>query len=201
MDLQSIARVVTLNSAMLKDLPTEEVFQFHPLIDPTGLPFRAAEKVKPIKVKPLSCILADDSVASHVLLATLEGTETLRANAYVCWGVDNDLWLQDEKKLHAKYNISHVDPDGWIHCEPKPEVPVQSAQVPPDAFTFGPAGGFSIIHTQWGDKRVIDGKVVYLHYGIANDFLCKGVKPDGTPDHGDIYRVALKFWKNTYEWK
>lgn len=172
----------------------------NPFIDPSKLEFKWSKKTKPIKVKPLACILADDSVINHVLLATLEGTETLRANAFVCWGVDNDLWLQDEAKLHNKYIPGHMDPDGWVHFDPKPEVPVLSAQVLEELFDLGPGGGFAIKHPQWGDKRVVGGEVMYLHYGVANDYLCKGVGKNGKPDHSDIYRVMLKFWKNTYDW-
>jgi len=188
-----VAKIATMNGELLKDMSLEEVLQIHPLIDPADLNFRKAEKVRPIKVKPLSTILADPTVAEHVVLATLEGQEALAANAYVCWGVDNDVWQQTEQKLHDKYDLGHLDPDGWVHCEPKPENETNACQVLEAEHQLGPYAGFSLI-CPWGDERVMDGKKVNLQYGIANDYVMQ-VPTDPT----DVYRITLKMFRNTYE--
>lgn len=198
---ETLARVATMNTGILKDLSLEDVLAVHPLLDGQRLPFRRAIKTKPMKCKPVSCILHDDTVASKIILATLEGHETVKANGYVCWGVDNDVWQQTEAKLHQNYNLVSVDPDGWVHCEPKDDAPRLACQITEQivaglGFVFGPAHGFSIINPAWGDERVLDGRQVYLQYGVLNDYVL--TMPNDLPD---TYRVGRKFFDNTYEFR
>lgn len=188
-----LAKFVTMNGELLKDMSLEEVLDVHPLIDAQALSYRKAAKTKSIKVKALSTILSDPGVAEKVLLATLEGSQSLKANSFVCWGVDNDVWQQTEEALHKKYTLDSVDPDGWIHCSPKPENETNACQILDSEHQLGPHGGFSIL-APWGDERVLDGKQVYLQYGIANDYVMQ-VPSNPT----DVYRIALSFFKNTYE--
>lgn len=195
----TLARVATMNTGLIKDMSLDEVLAVHPLLDTSKLPYKTAVKVKPMKAKPLSSILSDSSVLSKIVLATLEGHQAVKANGFVCWGIDNDLWQQDGKKLHQNYNIVSVDPDGWFHCEPKDDAPRLACQITEAlaaeiGFTFGPANGFSILNPSWGDERVLDGKQVWLHYGVLNDFVL--AMPN---DRADTYRVARKFFENTYE--
>lgn len=190
-----IAKLATGNPELLKELSVEEVLELHPLIDIGRLEFQTAEKTKPIKARPISTVLIDGSVMAKVLLATLEGQQVIKANSFICWGVDNDVWQQTEEKLHQKYTIDSVDPDGWFHCTPKPENETDAAQVGAES-QLGPYGGWSVTNPNWGDERVLDGKQVYLHYGVANDYVMR-VPTD--PD--DTYRIALKMFKNTYEIK
>jgi hypothetical protein len=195
----TLARVATMHTELLKEMTLEEVLAVHPLLDAQRLSYRRAIKVKPIKVKPVSSILNDDSVMSKMVLATLEGHQTVKANAFVCWGVDNDLWQQNADKLHMNYNLVSVDPDGWIHCQPKDDAPRNAAQITEAVardlgFEFGPAHGFSILNPTYGDERVLDGRQVYLHYGVLNDYVLQMPK-----DAIDTYRVARKFFDNTYE--
>ena len=207
--IETVDRIVTANPQLLKDLPLEDVLRVHPLIDPRALKWVVARKVQPIKAKALAAIIADNSVSNKVLLATLEGSQMLRANSYVCWGVDNDVWQQDEKNLHAKYDAGHLDPDGWLHMTPKlgadgrPEA-IACACVTQEAvdesdIQVGPANGFSIAHNKWGDERVIEGKQVFLHYGVVNDWIACGLKAPGEPSWTDIYRIMLKYFKATYK--
>lgn len=196
-----LARLVTMNTELLKELPVEDVLAVHPLIDTTELPFQVCYKVKPIKAKPISTILNDESVFSKIVIATLEGHETVKANSYVCWGIDNDVWQQTEKKLHDKYIPTHVDPDGWVHYEPKPDTPVNGVQITSElagqhGLVLGAYGGFAVINPTWGDRRIVDGKAVYLQYGILNDYVMQGIG-----DATDLYRVARKFWDNTYSYE
>jgi hypothetical protein len=195
-----VDRLLTMNTEMLKELALEDVLRIHPLINGQELAYRLARKVKPMKAKPISTILHDDTVASKIVLATLEGHQAAKANSYVCWGVDNDVWQQTEAKLHSSYNLVHVDPDGWIHCEPKDDAPRNACQVTAEVcqsigFESGPYGGFSVLNPSYGDERVLEGRQVWLHYGILNDYILQMPQ-----DLIDTYRVARKFFDNTYEW-
>ena len=58
---------------------------------------------------------------------------------------------------------------------------------------LGPHQGWCVLNPTWGDKRVLDGKPVYLQVGIVNDYVLQGVG-----DAKDLYRVGRKFWQNTY---
>lgn len=187
-----IARLATLNVALLKDMSVEEVLELHPLIDAQQLTYRQVQKVKPIKAKPLSTILIDESVAAKVLLATLEGAQDLKAGAFVCWGVDNDVWQQSGEKLHSKYDPVSVDAQGWTTFKPKLEL-CNACQITED-MVLGPCLGFSVENPQWGDQRVVDGRAKYLHYGVAGDYVMQGLN-----DPLDTYRIAKKFFDNTYE--
>lgn len=198
---ETLARVATMNTAILKEMSLEEVLAVHPLLDTSKLSYVRAVKVKPMKAKPISMILNDSSVMSKIVLATLEGHQTVKANGFVCWGIDNDLWQQDGKKLHQNYNIVSVDSDGWFHCQPKDDAPRLACQITEEVaaslgFTFGPAHGFSILNPAWGDERVLNGKQVWLHYGVVNDYVL--AMPNDTDD---TYRVGRKFYDNTYEFK
>lgn len=187
-----VAKIATLNTGLLKEMSVEDVLSVHPLIDPEQLSFLKVQKTKPIKVKALSSILIDESVASKVLLATLEGNQDLKANSFVCWGVDNDVWQQNAKSINSKYEPVSIDEQGWTLFKPRQNHPVDACQITEDMLV-GPHGGFSVINPAWGDQRIIDGKVAYLHYGVVGDYVMRGSTPD------DYYRIAKKFFDSTYE--
>jgi hypothetical protein len=188
-----VAKIATLNPSLLKEMSVAEVLELHPLIDAQSLEYHQVQKTKPIRAKPLSLIVIDKSVESKVLLATLEGNQDLKASSFVCWGVDNDVWQQSGDKLHAKYTPISVDANGWTLFHPKPDSPVNACQIE-ESEELGPCLGFSIENPSWGDQRVIDGKVKYLHYGVAGDYVMQGLN-----DAKDTYRIAQKFFDNTYE--
>lgn len=204
---EAIARIATLNTEMLKDLPLEDVLAVHPLINSQGLAFGTVQKTKPIKARPLNTIIdkSDQSVFEKMLLSTLEGSQDLRRDAFICWGIDNDVWQQDKRKLLKQYDITDIDEDGWLTCTPKPESPKNGHKVMDG--DFGLADGFAIINPKWGDRRTIPAsvlqaagidsdvdQVVYLHYGVKGDWVLQ------TPsDLTDTYRVADKFFRSTYE--
>jgi len=184
-------RLATLNLTLLQTLSLDEVLEIHPLIEVNKLKFKKAKKTKPIKVKPINSILADTSVHSKILMATLEGNQTLKTNSFMCWGVDNDVWQQAEDKLHQKYVLQHIDPDGWIHCVPKADNATNASLIEGK----GPLGGFSVVG-QWGEERQINGKKVYLQYGISGDYVMQSVD-----DSLDVYRIDKRIFDNTYEWQ
>jgi hypothetical protein len=193
----TLAKLATLNTSLLKEMSVEEVLELHPMIDAQALSYRLAQKTRPIKAKPLKLILIDPSVAAKVLLATLEGHQDLKVNSFICWGIDNDVWQQAGDKLHAKYDPVSVDGEGWTTFNPKPDSPVNASQITEGlGLELGPCGGFSIVNPSWGDQRIIDGRVTYLHYGVEGDYVMQGIN-----DRLDTYRIAKKFFDNTYELK
>jgi hypothetical protein len=216
-----VSRIVTMNPVLLKDLPLEEVLAVHPLLDAQAFPYGQARKVKPIKARPLNTILdkSQPSVWDKMLLATLEGSQALKRDAFVCWGVNNDVWQQTHKKLHDKYAPTETDVDGWTTFVPKEgdDSVMNAYQVMENGFgsVFGQHGGFSIINPWWGDERLCpreileaagiinlercglkDGDMVklYLHYGVQGDWVLQNRK-----DPQDTYRVAQSFFEATYE--
>jgi hypothetical protein len=191
----SVAKIATLNPVVLKELSVEDVLDLHPLIDASQLNFVKVQKTKPIKVKALSTILSDDSLYAKLLLATLEGHQDLKASSFVCWGVDNDVWQCSHKAIHSKYRPVSLDEQGWTLFEPLPNNPVNACQITEDlGLQLGECGGFSVTNPKWGDQRVVDGKSIYLHYGVVGDFVMLGLDSDD-----DYYRIDKKFFKNTYE--
>lgn len=195
----TLARVATMNGNLLQEMPVEEVLELHPLIDPTKLNFRRAKKTKPIKAKAINTLLSDPTVQAKMLLATLEGNQTLKANSFVCVGVDGDYWQQTVEKILAKYTIESVDPNGWLTCIPKPENETNACQILAGEHELGPHGGFSVIG-QWGEERTLpftDGsnKQVHLQYGVEGDCVMQNVA-----DLNDVYRIDKGMFRSTYEY-
>ena len=155
-------------------------------VDAQTLEYQTAQKTKSIKAKPINQILTDESVFAKFVLDTLEGSQVVKANSMCCLGIGNDVWQQDKKKLFAKYNVTDCDPDGWMTCEPKPDVDVDATQVHEE---------FSVI-AQWGEERMIDGKQQFVQYGQAGDYICRNPK-----DPSDVWIVRKSFFESTYEIK
>jgi hypothetical protein len=136
------------------------------------------------------------AIWEKMLLATLEGTQSLKRDSFVCWGVNNDVWQQKADKLHDKYTPTEIDEDGWVTFVPKDtDDAVMNAFLVP-ASMCAPAGGFSITNPWWGDERMIKSAKTYLHYGVAGDCVLQNVK-----DAQDTYRIAKSFFDATYEWE
>lgn len=202
----SVDRVFTLNTKALKDLLLTDVLRLHPLLDAQALDYVVVQKTKPIKARATNTILdkSNNSVFEKMLLSTLEGSQDLKRDGFICWGIADDVWQQTVEKLHQQYTLESVDTDGWIHCVPKPDTPKNGCKIV-DA-EFGPCGGFSIL-SPWGDQRVLsaaalneagiaadEDKAVYLQYGVQNDWVLQNQS-----DLSDTYRVAVNFFDNTYD--
>lgn len=158
-----IAKIATMNMTLLKEMDVQEVLHLHPLLDPHQLKFVKVQKTKPIKVKALSTILSDDSVMNKILLSTLEGHQDLKANSFVCWGIDNDVWQSTGKAIHSKYFPVSLDEQGWTTFKPIENFPVDACLITgySEDVPLGPFQGFSVPNPAWGDNRVIEGKNTY----------------------------------------
>ena len=189
------------------------VLAIHPLLNAQGFDYCDVQKTKPIKARPINTILdktdGETSVWEKLLLATLEGAQDLKRDAFICWGIADDVWQQTLKKLKDQYTIADTDEDGWQTWEPKPESPRNGYEV------VAANHSYAVINPNWGDKRVVDREtldlagvdpeasglnpegdkfIVNLHYGVDGDWTLQR-KEDLT----DTYRVAKSFFDNTHD--
>lgn len=156
------------------------------LDDFTDAPWRSAVKTKPIKAKLLKSIITEpNDFMKSFLLETLEGIQALRADVpgtMVCFGQDFDAWQQTKAKLFGKYTVVDITDDGWLVCNPKPDVAVNCFVVEEKEFA---------IKAQWGVQQP-DG--TFLQFGKAGDVVCQSQS-----DPTDFWIVARKVFINTYE--
>lgn len=153
--------------------------------------WRRAKKTKGIKAKALQTLLNDESMLTKFLLDTIEGTQTLKAGSVVCVGSAGDAWQQKREKLFGQYTVTGLTLDGWMICEPKPDVERDAYEVTADQ--CGPDGDFSIIG-QWGTDTILDGRKVALQFGKAGDIICRNQQ-----DHTDVWIVRRKEFDATQE--
>jgi hypothetical protein len=153
--------------------------------------WRRAKKTKGIKAKALQTLLSDESMLTKFLLDTIEGTQTLKAGSVVCVGSAGDAWQQKREKLFGQYNVTGLTPDGWMICEPKPDVERDAYEVPVEA--CGPDGDFSVI-AEWGTDHIIDGRQVALQFGKSGDIICRNPEK-----HTDVWIVRRKEFDATQE--
>ena len=144
-----------------------------------------AKKTKPLRAKPLISILVDHTVLSKFLVDTLEGKEPLGDGAVICIGDSNDAWQQMPNKLLAKYDVTTIDADGWMVCEPKPDNAVDAFEV---RATEDGDTEFYIIG-QWGEESDEGPR----QYGQQGDFVCRN-----RTDPTDVWVVRRKIFLNTY---
>jgi hypothetical protein len=154
--------------------------------------WRTATKTRPIKAKPLRNLLVDSSVTSKFLVETLEGREPLGDNVVICVGEAGDTWQQTPKALLKKYNVTNIDADGWLHCDPKPDnvvdcVEVSDAMCEPDGHN---TNVFSIVGL-WGETI---GDEKNIQRGVAGDVICRN-----QTDKSDVWIVRRKLFNNTYQ--
>lgn len=155
-----------------------------------------AKKTKPIKAKPLISIMVDRNVMNKFLVDTLEGKEPLGDGAIICIGESNDVWQQMPKKLLQKYDVTAIDNDGWMVCEPKPDNSVEAIEITEnirpvinniDTFV-GDKEEFYIIG-QWGEATN-EGQIQRADMG---DFICRNRE-----DKTDVWIVKRKIFINIY---
>lgn len=147
-----------------------------------------AKKVKAVRAKPLVNVLVDQSVLNKLLLTTLEGQQALGDGSMICIGEAGDIWQQMPKKLLAKYNVTAVDKDGWMVCEPRPDNAVECCQI---TGTINTLTGEHYLKALWGEEIAILGK--NLQAFAVGDYICRNKE-----DKNDVWVVRKKFFENTY---
>lgn len=148
--------------------------------------WNTAKKVKPITAINAGSIVNDSVISDKILLDTLEGHEGINLKNMICRGEAGDVWQQTPKNLFKKYNVTNVDSNGWLVCEPKPDNEVRCFQVP----LGEPYEKFTIIG-HYGEK--IDGED-NVQSGTEGDFICQN-----TSDPTDVWIVKRELFNNTYK--
>ena len=155
-----------------------------------------AKKTKPLRAKPIASLLVDSTVLAKFLVDTLEAREPVGPGAIFCLGESNDAWQQTPKKLLAKYNVTDIDTEGWMVCNPKPENSVEFVEVTEalleqaGAQEAYAANGVGYLKGQWG--QTYEG-VPNLQIFVLVDFIAR--KPE---DLEDMWVVKRKIWMNSY---
>lgn len=155
-----------------------------PVINSDDFAFVRVTKTKSIKAKPINIILNDQSVLSKFLLDTIEGHASLKAGSMICIGAAGDAWMQSREKLVAKYNLTDIDADGWVTCQPKPENENDAVQIDHDFCVFA----------HYGEDHVVNGQKKHVLFGKAGDWLLRSIT-----DKTDNWIVARKLFEATYE--
>lgn len=151
-------------------------------------------------------LVVDRTIASKFLVDTLEAKEPISPDALFCIGGAGDAWQQMPKKLLQKYDVTEIDPNGWMVCTPKPDNSVNFVEVSkeflaaardtnlstpfPDDRAYN-LGSFCI-NGQWGTNEYPEfGKNV--QWGDEGDFVCQN-----RTDPTDVWIVKRKLFLNTY---
>lgn len=140
-----------------------------------------AKKTKGLKAKPMVSLMVDKSVMSKFLLDTLEGREPLGPGAVFCIGEAGDAWQQNPGSLLKKYDVTNIDVDGWMVCNPKPDNEVQ----------FYESQVEQLITGHWGET--IDGVPNQQRCGVG-DFVLRNIT-----DTTDQWVVQRRLFLNTYQ--
>lgn len=149
--------------------------------------WKIAKKTQAIRAKPLVSIVVDKSVLNKLLVTTLEANEKLGDGAVACVGGAGDIWQQMPKKLLAKYDVTGIDPDGWMICEPKPDNSVECIQWKSQIITHS---GEHYVKAQWGEEFRTYGPCQRFSEG---DYICRNRE-----DKDDVWVVRKKLFENTY---
>ena len=149
--------------------------------------WKVAKKVKSLRAKPLVNLLVDPSVLNKFLITTLEGTQSLGDGSLVCLGEAGDIWQQMPKKLLAKYNVTAIDKDGWMVCEPRPDNSIECIQW---IGSINTTNSEHWLRSLWGEDVAEFGKCQRFATG---DYICRN-----RTDNNDVWVVRKKFFENTY---
>lgn len=164
------------------------------LLRTEGMPFRKAEKTKPIQAKPISAIVTDPSLAAQLLLKTLEGSQELAAGSVVCRGAEGEPWQQKPAKLLQKYTLASIAPDGWMTFNPIPGVQENAVQVTAAMLAAAGVEGDSFcVQGQWGEPLEVGGGKIHVQHGTVGDYVFQS-----PADASDIWIVRKSFFDATY---
>jgi hypothetical protein len=155
--------------------------------------WKIANKIRPIKAKPLVNLLVDRTITKKFLLDTLEGKEPLGDGVVICIGEAGDTWQQTSKKLLSKYVVKGIDVDGWMDCEPLPDNAVDCVEVTPEmnSLKYNVPPYFHIVGL-WGATNPATGEK-NIQSGAEGDFICRN-----QTDHTDVWIIRRQLFLNTY---
>ena len=162
----------------------------HTQLHTTNLTWRTATKTKPLRAKPLISLIVERKLLNKFLVDTIEGKEPLRDGVVICLGINNDAWQQMPKKLLGKYDVTGIDDDGWMICEPKPDNAVDCHEIL--ASELGAGKNFIIGH--YGET--LDDGTQNTQACEAGDYICRDRQ-----NPTDQWIVKRKIFENTYSIK
>ena len=144
---------------------------------------KEVEAARDLRAKPIVNLIVDRSVVNKFLIDTLEAHEPIDSANMFCIGGAGDAWQQTAKALLKKYDITAIDPDGWMVASPKPENEVEFFEYTGtvDAYIVG----------LWG--ATIEGLGEKLQKVRPGDFICR--QPH---EHADQWVVNRTLFLNTY---
>ena len=126
---------------------------------------RLFKKTKPVWAKIL---LVDQEIS------TLEGPEKATAGDYLCRGIHGEVWPQGQEKFLSKYSPSgEFDNEAWQRFDPKPDMPLVSAEQVKHAFE---------LESRWGAMK-----------GKRGDYIVRSLSDDT-----DIWVVDKKIFEQSY---
>lgn len=131
-------------------------------------------------------LLVDRSVLNKFLVDTLEAKEPIHEGNVICIGESNDAWQQEPKKLLKKYQVTAIDKDGWMICEPYPDNSVDCFQV---NFQINTHGGIHYLVAKWGQ----DFRGQTVQEFCQGDWILRNRE-----DHSDTWVVRQKLFANSY---
>jgi hypothetical protein len=149
--------------------------------------WQIAKKTKNIRAKPAVSVMVDKAVLSKFLITTLEANEPLGDGSVICLGEAGDVWQQMPKKLIAKYNVTGIDADGWMICEPRPDNSIECIEWGNEIDTPTKE---HFVKALWGEDFRTYGKCQRFAKG---DYICRN-----RDDKTDVWVVRRKFFINTY---
>jgi hypothetical protein len=156
-----------------------------------------AKKTRPIKAKPMVSLMVDRSVTSKFLVDTLEGKESLGDGSIMCVGESGDAWQQMPSKLLAKYDVTSIDPEGWMTCTPKPENSVECYQITGETEhvsknLWADPEPYCIM-AEWGEDTVMVNVPIKIQRAEIGDYICRN-----RTNPSDIWIVRKKIFNSTY---
>jgi hypothetical protein len=149
--------------------------------------WKVAKKTKPLRAKPVVNLLVDRSVLNKFLVDTLEAKEPIHEGNVICIGETNDAWQQEPKKLLKKYQVTAIDKDGWMVCEPYPDNSVDCFQVD---FLINTHSGEHYLKALWGETF---GSHSSCQRFAEGDWILRNRE-----DHNDVWVVRKKLFANSY---
>lgn len=149
--------------------------------------WNVAKKTKPVRAKPIVNLLVDRTVLNKFLVDTLEAREPISESNVICIGESGDAWQQEPKKLLKKYQVTAIDKDGWMVCEPYPDNSVECFQWTSHINTHS---GEHYLKAMWGEN--------FESYGPCQRFAEGDWILRNREDHNDVWVVRKKLFDNSY---
>jgi len=158
--------------------------------------WKIATKTKELRAKPMGSLFSNLTPLNKFLLNTLEGVEPVPDSSILCVGSLGDVWQQTPKKLLAEYNVTHIESDGWLICEPKPNNAVNCVEVDRfliDALDKMPHSEITMSFTIIGHYGQTIGDENNVQTGEEDDYICQNLT-----DPTDVWIVKRNLFQNTY---